>query len=408
MQYSYALELKRRAFSNQLEKELFIAAGDASSADDGSSMMSFLIECAPVLAAYEKWKSKIDFRHTIAHYIHDTPLPPEVRDALQQCHQIHLYFLQSMGECTREEFNSECPSYCPSCLAPSTLVDVTKEAAYVCTKCYISHPYSIPRFGGGKNYADIRLDRERPGGYIYNPLHYLKIKIIQEAQGIHSVPFPPELLRRLSDDFLIRTIPRSLITPKVMRTALRHIKSPQYYYCRWALTKHFNPAFEPIRIPEDTQQQLHALFLGMTSRFPHIVRSFGLTRKNLPSYPTFVNRALLYLNLPDLARTFAPLKSFAQQQLQNFILDSIFAQVTRKPSLPKEMHTHPNFLIPLYRRRRNISKNDKQRRRLSHIDKHRCDDFLTKKAKVYRFTVKEKRILMQMKANKRNQPRSTN
>jgi hypothetical protein len=130
------------------------------------------------------------------------------------------------------------------------------------------------------------------------------------------------LLPALCKDFRIQNIPIPHITPHI---ALQRIKRPRFYPCRRALA---NDSFRRINSLEcrmmHVMAKLLALFSGMLTRFPHIVRLLRLRRKNLLSYPFFAQQALLHLGYPHFASVFATLKSLTRHQLQTLMLKLLF------------------------------------------------------------------------------------
>ena len=66
MQYAYGAELKRRLRSDE--------------ADTTNTMvMDYLLECAPLLANYEKWKERVASSQTVAHF-NGSVYPAHIRE----------------------------------------------------------------------------------------------------------------------------------------------------------------------------------------------------------------------------------------------------------------------------------------------------------------------------------------
>ena len=161
----------------------------------------------------------------------------------------------------------------------------------------------------------FEADEWRVLPYQYKPSKHLQ-QHLDSMQGVRRRAFSENVLATIGRDLDESKLPTTQVTPRVMKHVLKRVNLTSYYKHRWALTKHFNPQYELVTIPENTRRQLHVLF---QSRFVRLAERFptqGKRRKNFMSYAVFIERALHHLGHPELARECEPLKGVANQALQ--------------------------------------------------------------------------------------------
>lgn len=331
MQYSYGSTLSKIELVSWIESGMDIVG---KTPDEEDPSISFLLQVAPLLHRYETAKQKINAHHTIAHHQGDTCPPARTADieqALQDCFDIHQEFLQRF--CPSQAVvppPTGLPVQCPGCHQPSTFVDIRESASYNCTSCGLVEPYSFPAGKESLSYADQH--NRAPSPYMYRPDVYFR-KILDEAQGLHRGSFPPELLPQLDADLKKRHVCTRDISPTEIRAALKRLRKPEFYPCRWYLAMRLNSSFQPISIPHPVMQQCLALFSGMRKQFPRVIQLLHLHRTNLPSYPFLAQQMLLQLGYPQFAAVFGSLKSEKRHRIQSIILTMIFVALLPPPRL---------------------------------------------------------------------------
>lgn len=309
MQFSFAQELDR---CQQL---------------GGENVTDFLLEVCPLLRRYEQAKHITGRSHTIAHPARTAGLHQRTAcesTALTTCYEVHQEFLRRFSPSQAVRLRSTgLPTTCDSCQARSTMVDDRSHAILVCTQCGVSQRYYFPK-DGGLTYQQSR-DRAPPA-YQYQPLAYFR-RCLEETQGEHRGRIPPQLVQTLREDFQQRDIPLHQVTPALTKNALQRNKKPQFYPCRWTITKLVNPHYTLIHIPQALMAQLLALFTGLMARYRDTVHKLRLQRKNLPSYPLLAQRFLQHLGHPDLAEAFGTLKSQKRHDLQMYLVNTILTSL---------------------------------------------------------------------------------
>lgn len=332
MQYSYGNRLDKLQFVSWIESEM------ETSGPRQDNTIEFLLTVQPLLHRYSTAALFIARNQFIAHPI--GKITPQIQQALDVCEQVHQEFLQrfSPSDALRTPIETY-PIVCDSCGALSSFVDVHKDATLVCVECGMSIRYYIAHGRNALSHMDQLI--RAPASYTYQPIKYFR-KILEETQGIHHGRLPPKLISDLQHDLKIHSIKIHEIRPELIYASLKRLRQPQYYPCRWALTKRLNPYYTPIRMPDDLIDQLFALFQGMITRFPSVIKKLGLRRKNLPSIPYFAKDSLLYLGYPHFAKEFSALKSLKRHRIQTLILKIVFISLNVSPH-----HTHPIPDLPI-------------------------------------------------------------
>lgn len=330
MEYSYGAELKRRELASWLESGMTTESAEEYAGND--PLIEFMLDCVPLCARYEVARQTL-----LRHKRNRSPLSEFPIDALAEKHEVHEEFLRRYGSGdpmppTRPSF----PTTCDECGSVNQIVDIPEEAQFACRVCgHVQEDYRIGHgeTAVGTHNGEIALIGTAP--YVYSHDGYFR-KHLLEVQGLHKPPIPLTLVHSLVEACRARRIPPIGITPVIVRDMLHRLKQPQFYHCRWKLTKLCNPSYRLLALSHEITDRLEGLFAGMKSQFPHIVARLGMRRKNLPSYPNFARAALLHLGLRSEAQHFDPLKSQKPQALQQLFLHTVFRTLSRTscPPLP--------------------------------------------------------------------------
>lgn len=377
---------------------------------DDQSLLSFLMECAPLMATYAQAQQTIATRHHTPHPSANEVCPLDVQHALRACHNVHLEFLQKFvvghpktphSIVSSSSSQPPAPGSCSECQTLSSIVEVEDDATWVCTTCGAVQSYgSFARNGGFGIDESNRRQRGSSKPYRYDPNAYFR-RSLNEVQGIHTCVLPAALLAKCRADIRKRYIDVSHVGPNTTRAILKRVKESRYYRCRWALAKKLNPTYEPIRLSSSTMDRMMALFRGMTIRFPHLIKKLNLNRKILPNYPTFTRRALLFLGFPKEAAIFKPLKSHKRKRLQFMLLDLIFMDLVKSTSVRR-----PPILLQTKQTTHSMGKpraslQQRKRKRSQLLDQQRCG-ISSQKPVSYKFSKREKRVLSALRRKNLN------
>ena len=195
--------------------------------------------------------------------------------------------------------------------------------SHVCLQCGYERVYGIT-----DQYTDncLEADERRVLPYQYEPSKYLQQQL-DCIQGIRRRAFSAKVLATIERGLARANQSRTVLTPAIMKHVLKQVDLPSYYKHRCALTKHFNPTYQPVVIPLPVQQQLHALFRSCYARLAPELEARDKPRKNFVSYQVFMERALYHLGHPKLARDCEPLKGTENQAFQVSVLDEILSEL---------------------------------------------------------------------------------
>ena len=203
------------------------------------------------------------------------------------------------------------------------MCNLPASASHVCLQCGYERVYGIT-----DEYADNchEADERRVLPYQYEPSKHLQQQL-DSIQGIRRRAFSANVLATIEQGLTQAGLSRAVVTPAIMKDILKQVDLTSFYKHRWALTKHFNPTYQPVIIPTPVQEQLHVLFRSCYARLAAQFQARNIHRKNFVSYSVFIERALCHLGHPELARDCEPLKGAANQALQVSVLDEILAEL---------------------------------------------------------------------------------
>jgi len=379
---------------NDYRRELARLSKEGPLRDGTDAVIAYLLEATPFLVEYQRVQETLPFdTHPSGVTHHMGPWTENIRNALRKCNKLHQEFQERFMVQLLKTI--EIPVTCGECNTPNSIVRVTEIAAYVCSKCGVEIPYYVPENGGGLNIMDS-LDRN-PGVYRYNPKSYFR-KYLNELQGNHNGHWSRKLLDNLTRDFEQHHIAVDLISPHITLAALKRLRQPRFYACRWALTHHFNSTYTPLKLTDSTVEALLTIFSRLMNKFVEIVNRLNLNRRNLPSYPYFTQQTLRYLGFTEEATRVQTLKSSKRRALQCLLLNEFFKGLGtsfRCTVVPEGTPVHTTNRAS----RRPISRRRKQRA-LRTCRKRKMTARMTarkrrskKRCPAYRFSIKEKKIL---------------
>lgn len=259
------------------------------------------------------------------------PMSASTIRALQECYNAHQAFLRYHNHSSDNVLPQDESVVCTVC--GGILVRVEDSAINVCTACGFQVRYHFASDGGLTYEARQAV---APTAYKYDPRAYFR-KCLDEVQGLHRGAFPRWLIRELTADFSYRRMMTSHITPDDVLDALRRIRAPRYYPCRWALTKKLNPSFILPEFSYSFLAHLEQIFQDILTHYSGIVHELQLNRKNLPSYPYLIHEILIHLHHSHDAVFFKPLKCPLRQKYQHRLIHCILHHIL--PDLPSRTTT---------------------------------------------------------------------
>jgi len=282
---------------------------------EGEDLLDFLLDNAAEYWKFEQARQRCEAN----------PCPVSADLAREECDRIYTEFktkCDANGPVTVRKVERIDFETCDLC-GHDDMQHLPSSASYVCLQCGYERVYGIT-----DAYADncLKIDEYRVLPYQYEANKYLQ-QHLDNMQGIRRRRFPKAVLTSVAQSVQRLKVSVNQITPGSMKDILKCAHLPSYYKHRWALARYFNSNYRPVTIPEETQQQLHALFQGCFVRFAEEFRKRGARRKNFVSYPMFIQRALCHLGVAELARDCECLKGVANQTLQVQVLDEILADL---------------------------------------------------------------------------------
>jgi hypothetical protein len=279
------------------------AAFDRASAN-APNFIEFLLNHAPTLARYETAKE----------------------DAAGMDQTLYKAFMMDVHDQNEAKVH-KMPEDCPECKVRNAWVLVEEDASQVCRNCGLlrnnDRLVAIPSRKDREAAASVRW--RGPHGK-YNPVAYLR-KILNQHQATTVTSLDSRKLSRIRLDLEKRGLSLHHITPYDTHDTLVRLRMPTYYGHRWAITRRLNPAYQPLSISHELEEEIVAVFRGMWMRFPRVLSLLHTRRRHFLCYPLFVHAALRFLGHQKYAREFEPLKSSDRNLMQWHWLQSMFSML---------------------------------------------------------------------------------
>lgn len=224
----------------------------------------------------------------------------------------------------KKHFVPQQTNNCTKCKSLHSLIDDPKNASVVCTVCGVSTHYAIPDGVAGLTHEQrITLP---PAPYTYKPLQHF-IDMLNNVEAKTSRHVPVEIISEVRKRFELMRVPKTDITPKDVRLLLRQVHQCRYYENIYHITRHLNPEYKLIAIPEKRKQILKSMFREVYPRFFRNARKVNPKRKNFLSYPYVAYKFCELCQWDEYLHVFQLLKSREKLRIQDAILKLIFAEL---------------------------------------------------------------------------------
>lgn len=208
----------------------------------------------------------------------------------------------------------------------STGIEFVKSADsnLVCPKCGTLRCDVIQDGIDGLPYEDQTRIGSPP--YTYKPEQHFT-DLLNQVQGNTRRPIPSEIFMQLRLECRKRGIAQESITPQMIRRILREIHRTEFYDEICAIAHTLNPAYELVKIKEEDQALLRALFREVYSHFHEAKARVNPTRKNFMSYPHLARVLCDLMGFTSYTKEFTSLKNREKRRNHDQLLKEIFTML---------------------------------------------------------------------------------
>lgn len=213
---------------------------------------------------------------------------------------------------------------CTACGKTNIELIRNQECVIVCPYCGYSKRDAICDDVDGLPYEDKRRIGSPP--YTYKPEQHFT-DLLNQVQGNTRRPIPAELFMQLRLECRKRSILQESVTPQMVRKILREIRRTEYYDEICAIAHSLNPSYMLVRISDEDQALLRALFREVYAHFHAAKSRINPSRKNFMSYPHLARVLCDLMGFSSYTKEFTSLKNREKRRNHDRLLKEIFGML---------------------------------------------------------------------------------